>query len=64
MKQQIIVMLLKALMTMATEERLKNIADKILDLAENEVLKTANKYDDAIVLPLCAMLRNAFNIKD
>lgn len=57
-------MLIKALMTLATEERLNRIADKILDLAESEVLKTANKYDDAVVLPLCAMLRNAFNIKD
>lgn len=43
---------------------LKELADMILDFCENKVLRSASKVDDALVLPICAMIRGGFNIPD
>ena len=61
---QIVRMLVSTLIGMLTPELLKKFADMVLDFAEDFVLGTKSKIDDAIVLPLCAAIRGAFNIPD
>ena len=60
----IIGMLVQALIGTLTPALLKNFADMVLDFAEDYVLGTASKVDDAIVLPLCSAIRAAFDIAD
>jgi hypothetical protein len=43
---------------------LKVIADFVLDFVRDFVLGTPSKIDDAVVLPICSMIRDAFNIPD
>ena len=43
---------------------MKELADSVLDFAENKVLGSASKVDDALVLPICDMIRSGFNIPD
>jgi hypothetical protein len=44
-------------------EQLEKVADKALDWVEAAIAKSENKYDDEIVLPLIAIVREAFGIK-
>lgn len=60
----VIQMLVSTLISMLTPELLKKFADMVLDFAETAVLGSASKVDDAIVLPLCATIRAAFDIPD
>jgi len=43
---------------------LRKFMDAILDWLEEHVLGTASEADDAIVLPICNMIRDTFNIPD
>jgi hypothetical protein len=43
---------------------LREVVDTVLDVVEKRVTDTPNKVDDVLVLPLCATIRNAFNIPD
>ena len=56
--------LIQALLAVLTPELLKKFADQVLDFAETYVLGTASTVDDALVLPLCNLIRTAFNIPD
>jgi hypothetical protein len=56
----LVTMLLRAL----TPELLKKFVDIALDFVEDKVLGTASTVDDAIVLPLCKLIRNTFGIPD
>ena len=56
--------LLPILFSLLTPERLKLLADKILDLVEDWAKDSATEVDDAIFLPLCATIRTAFDIPD
>ena len=47
-----------------TEEGPKRLADMLLDFCEEYVIDTENTIDDAIVLPLCNMLRQALSIPE
>ena len=49
---------------MMTKDRLERFADFILDFIEVEVEESKNKYDDAVILPLCKLIRDTFNIED
>ena len=64
MKEKIIIQLLGMLIKLVTGERLKKLADKILDFIEDEAKDSENKFDDATVLPLCKVIRTTFDIKD
>ncbi len=48
----------------ATEERMKSFADKLIDLAEDYVEGTEKQWDDMVVLPFCKVARKAFDIQD
>jgi len=43
---------------------LKAALDKLLDFIEDTVVSSDNKADDAIVLPICRMMRETFEIPD
>lgn len=49
---------------LVSEENIKWLADKLLDLIEEMVEKTDNEFDDKIVLPIINQLRSAFDIPD
>lgn len=48
----------------ADPDLLKKFADMVLDFAEEFVLGTASTVDDAIILPICELIRKTFNIPD
>lgn len=54
----------QAMVDILSGERLKEFCDMILDFAENYVMGTGSTIDDALVLPLCNMIRTTFNIPD
>lgn len=64
MQAALIKAILQVLMSVLTEDLLKKFADMVLDFVEDQVLGSASKVDDALVLPLCALLRKTFNIPD
>ncbi len=45
-------------------EAMQDIGDTILDFAEDYVLGTKSKIDDAVVLPVCDLIRATLNIPD
>ena len=55
---------------MAVNEKLdgdsyvKRLADKLLDYVEDYVEGTKSRIDDALVLPICKMVRSAFDIPE
>jgi hypothetical protein len=64
MKAQLIQMLVSLLMRILTPDLLKKFADMTLDFIENYVAGTKSKIDDALILPLCDMIRKSFDIPD
>jgi len=64
MKERLITSLVQALLAMLSPDLLVKFADMVLDFAEEYVDKTDNTLDNAIVEPLCATIRSAFNIPD
>ena len=64
MKQQIIVWLMGMMIERMQSEDLKKWVDWALDLIEEKVAATPNKYDDMIVLPIINMARKQFDIPD
>lgn len=45
-------------------ERIRGVADQLLDWVEFAVKRTDNGYDDALILPLTVLVRNALKIED
>jgi hypothetical protein len=64
MKQELVKMLVTMLFAVLTPENLKRFVDAGLDAIENAVEGSTNKVDDAIVLPVCKIIRSTFNIPD
>jgi len=64
MRAKIIAKLFEILLGLFPAELLKGFVDQLIDLIENAVAKSENKLDDQIVLPLCVMIRSAFDIPD
>lgn len=65
MKTYLITQLIKALFAMLSPAMLEELADKIIDFAENKA--TAMPEGDSwrsIVEGICANIRTAFNIED
>ena len=57
MKQVVATKLVGLLMGMLTPELLRKLIDMILDWIEAEVKESEGRLDDAIVLPICELLR-------
>ena len=64
MVQKIVIQLFTIILSQLKPETLKEVVDKGLDIIEDKVAQSPNKVDDAIVLPLCKKVREAFNIPD
>ncbi len=64
MKKKIVGLLFNAILETMTPEIIERLGDVIIDFAEDAVSDSRNKYDDAIIIPLCNMVRSAFDIKD
>jgi hypothetical protein len=64
MKAKLITALIGMILKMLTPDLLKSFADMVLDFVEDKVEGSASTVDDAIVLPMCSMVRSAFNIPD
>lgn len=64
MKHAMLETLMKVIVLFLDEENMKKFADYLLDFVENGVEKSSNKWDDAVVLPLCKKVREAFDIPD
>jgi hypothetical protein len=63
-KAQLMAALVGMIMKMLSPDLLKQFIDMALDFVEDKVLGTASTIDDAIVLPICNMIREAFNVPD
>lgn len=64
MQAKIIQYVISIVLGFLTSEQLKIFADALLDLIENTVQKSESKIDDAIVIPLCSLIRATFSIPD
>jgi|GEM_PF-1864955 len=57
-------MMFEALRKLLTNEKFVYYGDKVLDLCERGIQKTATELDDMILLPLIAIIREAARIPD
>ena len=64
MGSKLLIQAITLLLSLLTPDLLKELADKVLDFAEDKVLGSQNKIDDAIVLPVIETIRAAFDIPD
>tara|TARA_Y100000310_G_scaffold315560_1_gene366279 strand:+ start:274 stop:492 length:219 start_codon:yes stop_codon:yes gene_type:complete len=68
MKAKLIAYLLPLLLNKVLDslpaDTLERFADNALDFIEDAVADSENKIDDAVVLPLCEVIRDAFHIED
>ena len=64
MNTRLLEMLVSLVGLMADEKLLKEFADLVLDWAEDTAVKSTNKLDDKIVLPICAKIRSTFGVAD
>ena len=62
MKEQMLKLLITALLTFFDEALMKQFADSILDFVEDKVRGTASTIDDRLILPICDKVRNTFGI--
>ena len=56
--------LVQMLLKLVKPELLKKGVDALLDVIEKAVENSPNKVDDAIVLPLCKLIRSTFDVPD
>ena len=64
MKAKIIGLVVGQLLALLSPDLLKDAVDQLLDFIEDKVLGSASSIDDAIVIPICDMIRKAFDIPD
>jgi len=65
MGTNLIVQLIGLLMGQILSKDMQRMAvDKLCDFVEDAVADTANPFDDAAALPICKMLRVAFDVPD
>ena len=62
--QRLIIALLMKLLELLTPDVLKKAVDAALDAVEDAVAESENKIDDQVVLPMCKLIRNTFNVPD
>lgn len=64
MREQLLMTLVSTFMSLLTPDLLRKFADNVLDFIEEYVEGSKSTVDDALVLPICTLIRTAFNIKD
>lgn len=63
MKNKLLDMLISTLLGMMSQDVLKEFANTVVTFVEKQVKLSPNKIDDAIVLPMCTMVRKAFDVR-
>ena len=64
MNKIIIQQMVSLLLGMVSDDLIKKGIDKLLDIIEEAVEKSETDYDNIIVLPLCKLIRNTFDVPD
>lgn len=64
MVNKILINMLPLLFSMITPDLLKKAVDALIDVVEDAVKNSSNKIDDMVVLPMCRLIRNTFDIPD
>lgn len=64
MKLQIVLMLVGNIFKLISPNMVRDAVNAIIDLIETQIAKTENTIDDAIAIPIIAMLRQTFAIPD
>jgi hypothetical protein len=64
MKLDLLKMFVSLVSAKLSQEQLRELVDKGLDMVEDCVKGTENEYDDVIVLPMCKLIRDSFSIPD
>lgn len=64
MKEKLIVWMVQLMLDRLNSDEVKMWIDQGLDMMEDAVASSPNKYDDMIVLPLIKVFREATNIPD
>lgn len=62
MQAKAIEILIQMLVKMFDAELMKEFAEHLIDWVEKRVVGSASPLDDAIVLPLCSAIRQAFGL--
>jgi len=63
-QEYLLKLLIDMLLDRLTPEAMQKIIDMTLDYIEEHVRSTETRVDDAIILPLCEVIRATFNVKD
>lgn len=64
MKGKLILWMVGEMLARLKAEDIKGWIDNGLDMLENKIAETPNQTDDAVVLPMIGVLRNALNVPD
>jgi len=56
--------IINIILTLLPKDKFKELVDALLDKIEDMVANSENKIDDAIVLPLCAKVRELLDVPD
>lgn len=64
MKERLIQFFVAFLLKNISEESLRELTDKLLDFVEAKVKESKSEWDDALLLPLCDIVRRAFGIEE
>lgn len=63
-KEKLFSTLITLLISTLSPDMLKKMVDMFLDFIEDAVTDSENKWDDIAILPLCNLVRTAFNVPD
>lgn len=64
MKEKLLTLLIQQFLSLLDANMLKKFADCVLDFIEDYAVKSENKWDDKILIPLCGKVRETFGIGD
>ena len=64
MKAWLLAKMIQAVIKLLTPDLLREFVDMVLDFIEDKVEGTASTVDDALVLPLCDLIRKTFDVPD
>ena len=61
---RVLTYLLPGLLKLLKPELLRKAVDALLDVIERAVMDSESETDNKLVLPLCEIIRNTFNVPD
>ena len=64
MKERLFSYFMALVIKTLSEETLRELADRVIDFVEDKAVASEAKWDNAVILPLCDVVRRAFNVED